>query len=67
MKGVVRITQHQGCWRFEPVDAGKSTRAVYRFHIDIDWSLPAWMGKGQAKSDVAKLFGSVEKQAANYR
>jgi hypothetical protein len=64
VRGVVRVTQHTGSWRLEP--AGQATRAVYRFHMDLAGSFPAWMGKGQAQSDVANLFVDVGKQLPRY-
>jgi hypothetical protein len=67
VRGVVRVTQHEGGWRLEPSDGGKSTHAVYRFYLDLAGSFPAWMGKGQAASDVPELFVNIGKQLANYR
>jgi hypothetical protein len=67
VKGVVRVTQHAGGWRLEPTDGGSSTHAVYRFYLDLAGSFPAWMGKGQAASDLPELFTNITKQLANYR
>jgi hypothetical protein len=64
--GVVRVTQHEGGWRLEPEGSGKSTHAVYRFYLDLAGSLPAWMGKGQAASDVPDLYANIAKQLPNY-
>jgi hypothetical protein len=64
--GVVRVTQHEGAFRLEPVDGGKGTRAVYRFSIDIAGSFPAWMAKGQATSDITAYFVNVSKQLPGY-
>jgi hypothetical protein len=66
VKGVVRVTQHEGGWRLEPTDGGKSTHAVYRFYLDLAGSFPAWMGKGQAASDLPELFANITKQLAYY-
>lgn len=66
VKGVVRVTDHSGGWRLEAVDGGKSTRAVYRFHIDLAGSFPSWMGKGQATSDVPELFANITRQLPRY-
>ncbi len=67
VKGVVRVTQHEGGWRLEPADGGKATHAVYRFHLDLAGSFPSWMGKGQAASDVPELFTNITKQLPGYR
>jgi hypothetical protein len=66
VKGVVRITEHEGAWRLDPAEGGASTRAVYRFHMDLAGSFPSWMGKGQATRDVADLFTKVTAQLPNY-
>jgi hypothetical protein len=63
VKGVVRVTQHEGGWRLEPVDGGTSTHAVYRFYLDLAGSFPAWMGKGQAAKDLPDLFANIARQA----
>jgi hypothetical protein len=65
VKGVVRVTAHEGGWRLEPA-AGGTTHAVYRFYLDLAGSFPAWMGKGQAASDVPELFASIAKQLPAY-
>lgn len=67
VKGVVRVTKHEGGWRLEPTGGGKSTRAVYRFYLDLAGSFPSWMGKGQATSDVPDLFANITKQLPSYR
>lgn len=67
VRGVVRVTQHEGGWRLSPVDGGKATHAVYRFYLDLAGSFPAWMGKGQAASDVAELFVNITRQLPRYR
>ena len=65
VKGVVRVTQHEGGWRLEPAPGG-ATHAVYRFYLDLAGSFPAWMGKGQAASDVPELFANITKQLPRY-
>jgi hypothetical protein len=67
VSGVVRVTQQEGGWRLEPVDGGAATHAVYRCHIDLAGSFPAWMGKGQATNDLPELFDSITKQLPSYR
>lgn len=67
VSGVVRVTHQEGGWRLEPVDGGAATHAVYRCHIDLAGSFPAWMGKGQATSDLPELFDSITKQLPSYR
>jgi hypothetical protein len=66
VSGVVRVTAHSGGWRFEPADAGKATHAVYRFHLDLAGSFPAWMGKGQATDDIPELFENIRKELPRY-
>jgi hypothetical protein len=66
VKGVVRVTRHEGGWRLEPIEGGASTHAVYRFYLDLAGSFPAWMGKGQAASDVPELFANITKQLPSY-
>jgi hypothetical protein len=65
VKGVVRVTQHEGGWRLEPVEGGAATHAVYRFYLDLAGSFPAWMAKGQAASDLPDLFAKVTKQLSS--
>ena len=67
IKGVVRVTDHEGSWRLEPTDGSRGTHAVYRFWLDLAGSFPAWMGKGQATSDLREMFGNVAKQLPSYR
>lgn len=66
IKGVVRVTRHDGSWRLEPTDNGKATHAVYRFYLDLAGSFPAWMGKGQAASDLPELFANIGRQLPKY-
>jgi hypothetical protein len=66
VNGVVRVTAQEGGWRLEPVDAGTATHAVYRCYIDLAGSFPAWMGKGQATSDLPELFENITKQLSSY-
>jgi hypothetical protein len=61
-KGVVRVPTHDGEWQLAPIDGGKATHAVYRFHLDLAGSFPAWMGRGKAGRDMPKLFGSIKQQ-----
>jgi hypothetical protein len=67
VKGVVRVTDHDGGWRLEPVEGGAATHAVYRFHLDLAGSFPAWMGKGQAANDLPELYANITKQLPSYR
>jgi hypothetical protein len=66
VKGVVRVTRHEGSWRFDPTNEGAGTRAVYRFYMDLAGSFPSWMGKGQATKDVAALFTKVTAELPSY-
>jgi hypothetical protein len=65
--GVVRLTTHSGGWYLEPIDGGRATHAVYRFHIDLGGSFPSWMGKGRAGKDVPNLFENVRNQLQYYK
>jgi len=64
--GVVRVTQHEGSWRLEPLEGGAATHAVYRFYLDLAGSFPAWMGKGGATSDIPELFANIQKELPSY-
>lgn len=64
--GVVRLTEHEGTFRLEPVDGGKATHAVHRFSIDIAGPFPAWMAMGEAKSDILEFVAGIAKQLPNY-
>ena len=66
VSGAVRVTSHEGGWRLEPIEGGKATHAVYRFHLDLAGSYPAWMGKGQAAAEPPELFNNIAKQLPNY-
>jgi len=61
--GVVRVGTHEGSWWLVPVDGGRRTRAVYRFHLDLAGSVPGWMGRGRAGKDIPKLFRRIEAEA----
>jgi hypothetical protein len=60
--GVVRVTQHDGSFRLEPVDGGKGTHFTYRFSIDMAGSIPAWLAKSQAAPDITDFFVSLAKR-----
>ena len=49
------------------LDGGEATHAVYRFYLDLGGSFPAWMGKGQATSDLPELFVNITKELPAYR
>jgi hypothetical protein len=61
-KGVIRVDVHEGGWQLEPIDNGRSTHAVYQFHLDLAGSIPSWMGRGRAGRDMPTLFESIRKQ-----
>jgi hypothetical protein len=65
--GVVRVTAHEGGWRLSSEDGGKTTRAVYRFHLDLAGSVPSWLGRGAASADMVDLFNNIRRQLPNYR
>ncbi|APR74784.1 Collagenase [Minicystis rosea] len=67
VSGVIRISTNETSWRLEPIDGGRSTRAVYRIHIDMAGSVPTWMAKGQASSDIPDFFANLGKQLPSYR
>lgn len=64
---VVRVRDHAGGWRLEPLDGGRRTHAVYRFHLDLAGSVPMWLGKGRAAEDVIRFFQSLGAQLPAYR
>jgi hypothetical protein len=66
VRGVVRVSQHEGAFRLEPAENGRSTLAVYRFHIDLGGSLPMWMAKGQASKDIPAYFAGITRQLPRY-
>ena len=61
-EGVVRVTDHDGGWRLEPVEGGRATLARYQMRIDLSGSLPGWMARSQAGKDVPDLFESIRRQ-----
>lgn len=65
--GVVRVNTHEGAWQLTPVNGGRATWAVYRFHLDLAGSFPSWMGKGKAGKDVPNLFQNIRRQIPYYR
>ena len=65
--GVVRVSTHEGSWWLEPIDGGRATHAVYRFHLDLAGSFPGWMGKGRAAKDVPTLFENIRRQVDYYK
>jgi hypothetical protein len=67
VQGVVRVHTHDGAWQLEPIDGGRATHAIYRFHLDLAGSFPAWMGKGKAGKDVPNLFENLRNQVQYYR
>lgn len=66
-EGVVRALAHDGAWRFEPIDGGQATHAVYRLYVDMDASIPSWMSKGQATSELLEVFEIIGKRLPLYR
>jgi hypothetical protein len=64
--GVVRVTTHTGEWHLEPIDGGRGTHAIYRFHLDLAGSFPSWMGKNRAGKDVEGLFEHIRDQLRYY-
>jgi hypothetical protein len=62
VKGVVRVRQHEGGWRLEPVDGGKATHLVYRFYLDLMSSLPTDLCKRRAASELTELIAGIAKQ-----
>lgn len=67
VSGVVRVVNHEGGFRLEPIDGGKATRVVYRFYIDMAGSFPLWAARGQAASDIPAFFLNAGKQLAGAR
>ncbi len=64
--GVVRVTAHSGSWRLEPTSGGAKTFAVYRFHLDLAGSFPAWLGSGRATDELPDLFDNIDAELPRY-
>jgi hypothetical protein len=63
VRGVVRVDVHEGQWRLRPIDGRRRTHATYRMRLDLGGSVPAWMGRGRAMSDVPGLFEGIRREA----
>jgi hypothetical protein len=61
-KGIVRIPVDVGGWRLEPIDGGRATRARHWLRLDLAGSLPRFLGRGHAGTDVPELYESFRKQ-----
>jgi hypothetical protein len=66
VRGVVRVTSHEGGWRLEPTSGGRGTHAVFRFYLDLAGSFPSWMGKAQATSDLPEVFANITARLPGY-
>jgi uncharacterized protein YndB with AHSA1/START domain len=60
--GVVRIPLDAGGWRLEPIDGGRSTRARHWLRLDLAGSLPRFLGRSHAGTDIPDLFESFRKR-----
>jgi len=60
--GVVRIPVDEGGWQLVPIEGGRGTRARYSLRLDLAGSLPKWLGRGRAGSDIPDLFETFRKQ-----
>lgn len=63
--GVTRMSLDEGSWTLEPVDDGKSTRAIYSLLTDAGGNLPPFVVNMANKRSIADLFEAVRKQTQN--
>ena len=63
-KGVVRVRQHEGGWRLEPMVRGgaQTTRARYQARLDLAGSLPGWLARAQAAKEIPALFEGLRRE-----
>ncbi len=66
-RGVVRVAQVEGFWRFEPIDAGRRSRVTYYVFTDPGGRLPAFVVEAANRRAVPGLFAAVEEQAQGDR
>jgi uncharacterized protein YndB with AHSA1/START domain len=64
---LVRVSLHEGSWRLEPLDGGRATRAIYRFHLDLAGAFPSWLGRGHAEKGLVGFFDRLRDQLQYYR
>jgi hypothetical protein len=57
--GIVRVTRHSGEWELMPTEDGNGTFARCEFRIDLGGSLPLWLAKSKAGSEIPELYSNV--------
>lgn len=57
--GVVRVRLHSGSWQLRPLRDGQATFARYQTRIDVAGSMPKWMARSRAGSDIPGLFRAL--------
>jgi len=63
LPGVVRVEHSEGEWRFEPIDGGRRTRAVYRVTLDITHDgLPDAVYKWGAVQMMSGILGALRER-----
>ncbi len=60
--GVVRIPLDEGGWILTPTDGGRTTHARYSLKLDLAGSLPKFLGRGRAGSDLPDMFETFRRQ-----
>lgn len=65
--GVVRVRSHDGEWLLEPLDGGRRTRALYRFHIEVVSQAPAWMVNRATASELPNVLIALRRAVGQPR
>jgi hypothetical protein len=62
-RSIVRVRTHEGGWQLQPIHGGSQTWARYQMRLDLGGSLPRWMARSGATSEIPALFEAVRGQA----
>lgn len=60
-RGIVRVTSNDGEWMLQPIDGGRRTHIVYRCHIEVGGSVPAWMINRVSATELPNVFAAVRR------
>jgi Polyketide cyclase / dehydrase and lipid transport len=63
----VRMSVLNGRWELQPIRGGAATRAVYHVEIDFAGSVPRWMVRGGAATDLPGVFIGIRQLIAERR
>jgi len=61
-RGIVRVQTHEGGWQLLPIQGGSQTWARYQMRLDLGGSLPRWMARSGATSEIPALFEALRGQ-----